>query len=245
MKPTTNLRLARCLATILAVAGPTVTPAAETGVLTQDLVNIRASDLVTTALWSRLPDSYTLQVVLDRERYDAKRRAIAAEKAAANPAPAPPPDRAGATAGVTRDSYSGFFIGNTIANLRGLDPVFGCRTLTLVDGRRVVATTQGAPPAPPKPPAPPAARPPEMVNQPYPPRIKESRIEVWLLNPDGSQIPPVAYSCDSDARTSPGIWVEYKFPLADGAKAVAAAVRIDDAFYIEKLQPLEPKPAAQ
>src|SRR6185369_3835075 len=28
------------------------------------------------------------------------------------------------------------FIGNTIANLRGLDPTFGDRTLTLIDGRR-------------------------------------------------------------------------------------------------------------
>jgi secreted protein with Ig-like and vWFA domain len=32
------------------------------------------------------------------------------------------------------------FIGNTIANLRALDPTFGSRTLTLVDGRRVVST---------------------------------------------------------------------------------------------------------
>ncbi len=35
-----------------------------------------------------------------------------------------------------------FFIGNTIANLRGMDPTFGTRTLTLVDGRRVVSTVQ-------------------------------------------------------------------------------------------------------
>lgn len=32
-----------------------------------------------------------------------------------------------------------FFVGDTIANLRGLDPAFAGRTLTLVDGRRVVA----------------------------------------------------------------------------------------------------------
>jgi outer membrane receptor protein involved in Fe transport len=37
-----------------------------------------------------------------------------------------------------------FFIGNTIANLRGLDPTFGSRTLTLVDGRRVVSTSNQA-----------------------------------------------------------------------------------------------------
>ena len=39
---------------------------------------------------------------------------------------------------------SSFFIGNTIANLRGLDPTFGSRTLTLVDGRRVVSTSNQA-----------------------------------------------------------------------------------------------------
>jgi outer membrane receptor protein involved in Fe transport len=39
---------------------------------------------------------------------------------------------------------SSFFIGNTIANLRGLDPTFGSRTLTMVDGRRVVSTSNQA-----------------------------------------------------------------------------------------------------
>ncbi|MFO7324180.1 MAG: TonB-dependent receptor [Pseudomonadota bacterium] len=45
------------------------------------------------------------------------------------------------------DEMSGrgsFFIGNTIANLRGLDPMFGSRTLTLIDGRRVVSTSNQA-----------------------------------------------------------------------------------------------------
>jgi outer membrane receptor protein involved in Fe transport len=37
-----------------------------------------------------------------------------------------------------------FFIGNTIANLRGLDPAFGSRTLTLIDGRRPVSTSSQA-----------------------------------------------------------------------------------------------------
>jgi len=36
------------------------------------------------------------------------------------------------------------FIGNTIANLRGLDPTFGSRTLTLSDGRRVVSASNQA-----------------------------------------------------------------------------------------------------
>jgi outer membrane receptor protein involved in Fe transport len=43
--------------------------------------------------------------------------------------------------GLDRSSY---FLGNTIANLRGLDPTFGTRTLTMVDGRRVVSTSNQA-----------------------------------------------------------------------------------------------------
>ncbi len=37
-----------------------------------------------------------------------------------------------------------FFVGNTIANLRGLDPMFGSRTLTMIDGRRTVSTSSQA-----------------------------------------------------------------------------------------------------
>jgi iron complex outermembrane recepter protein len=38
---------------------------------------------------------------------------------------------------------SSFFVGSTLANLRGLNPTQGTRTLTLVDSRRFVPTTQG------------------------------------------------------------------------------------------------------
>lgn len=38
---------------------------------------------------------------------------------------------------------SSFFAGSTLANLRGLNPFFGTRTLTLVDSRRHVPTNQG------------------------------------------------------------------------------------------------------
>lgn len=36
-----------------------------------------------------------------------------------------------------------FFVGSTIANLRGMNPFFGTRTLTMVDSRRLTPTTQG------------------------------------------------------------------------------------------------------
>lgn len=38
---------------------------------------------------------------------------------------------------------SNFFAGSTVANLRGLNPFFGSRTLTLIDTRRFVPTNQG------------------------------------------------------------------------------------------------------
>lgn len=38
---------------------------------------------------------------------------------------------------------SAFYVGSTLANLRGLNPFFGTRTLTLVDSRRFIPTTQG------------------------------------------------------------------------------------------------------
>jgi outer membrane receptor protein involved in Fe transport len=37
-----------------------------------------------------------------------------------------------------------FFVGQTVANLRGMDPTFGTRTLTLVDGRRQVSSSSQA-----------------------------------------------------------------------------------------------------
>jgi iron complex outermembrane receptor protein len=39
--------------------------------------------------------------------------------------------------------FTAFFVGSTLANLRGLNPFFGTRTLTLVDTRRFVPTNQG------------------------------------------------------------------------------------------------------
>ena len=43
----------------------------------------------------------------------------------------------------TTTGNANFFTGSTIANLRGLNPYFGSRTLTLVNTRRFVPTNQG------------------------------------------------------------------------------------------------------
>jgi len=47
-------------------------------------------------------------------------------------------------AGMETLDRGSFFIGSTVANLRGMDPTFGTRTLTLVDGRRMVSTSNQA-----------------------------------------------------------------------------------------------------
>lgn len=55
------------------------------------------------------------------------------------PAPAKAADCASnAQPPAAADQGGAFFIGTTIACLRGLDPTFGARTLTLIDGRRAV-----------------------------------------------------------------------------------------------------------
>jgi outer membrane receptor protein involved in Fe transport len=43
----------------------------------------------------------------------------------------------------TTTGNSSFFAGSTVANLRGLNPFFGSRTLTLINNRRFVPTNQG------------------------------------------------------------------------------------------------------
>ncbi|MDQ2642098.1 MAG: TonB-dependent receptor [Pseudomonadota bacterium] len=54
-------------------------------------------------------------------------------------------DQAGSGgAGVESLERGSFFVGQTIANLRGMDGVFGTRTLTLIDGRRSVSTSNQA-----------------------------------------------------------------------------------------------------
>ncbi|MEO8314876.1 MAG: hypothetical protein ABI645_08795 [Pseudomonadota bacterium] len=220
--------ISACIATLAAIALPAVSAAAEIPVVAQDLLNVRASNKVAAALWTRRPDSYTLQIALPSSGCGgAKATTVAAEKA---------PE-------ANSVDRSSFFIGNTIANLRGVDPGFGGCILMLIDGRRVV---QGSS-------QPESSRPPEQAAPPKlvvaPPKGPPS-IQVWLLRADGTQIPPVmvamessnAYGCKANCPVSGKL---YRFPLVEGAQAVAAAVQIDDDYYIEKLQPLEPKPAVQ
>jgi hypothetical protein len=209
------------LAIVIAGTGSDFATAAEVGAVEQDLASIKASNLVLSAAWKRQPDSYALLIVLDRSSYSGR----------AQPSASP-------ASTLTAGDRGSFFIGNTIANLRGLDPWIACgRTLTMVEGRRTVQPSQGTL-APSRPP----------VKAPNLPNAREGRVEVWLLKADGTHIQPATYTCVDSSRYPPtgnDVSISYGYSNADSAQAVAAAIRIDGDFYIEKLQPLAAAPAVQ
>ena len=74
------------------------------------------------------------------------------------------------------------------------------------------------------------------------PKLKQHRpsVQVWLLKADGSLIPPTlrAEPGTKDMRQPYGVEVLFAFPLTADKEAVAAAIRVDDAFYIEPLSSL-------
>ncbi len=140
----------------------------EVSVLAQDLVTVRASNSLIAALWTRRPNSYTLQLVLGRA---------------------------------------------TLPRGPGAFEQVGQR----------IASRSAKPPA-----------------GEQPPKLPETN--VWLLRADGTQIFPISTSTlpPPEKCTLRCIAVEvlYRFSIADAEQAIAAAVRIGDDFYIEKLQPL-------
>jgi hypothetical protein len=78
------------------------------------------------------------------------------------------------------------------------------------------------------------------------PKIKKQRpsVQVWLLKADGSLIPSTgrAEPGAQGARQPYGVEVLFGFPLSADKEAVAAAIRVDDAFYIESISSLlQPK----
>jgi hypothetical protein len=74
------------------------------------------------------------------------------------------------------------------------------------------------------------------------PKLKQQRpsVQVWLLKADGSLIEPTqrAEPGKKDIRQPYGVEVLFAFPLSADKEAVAAAIRVDDAFYIEPLSSL-------
>jgi hypothetical protein len=74
------------------------------------------------------------------------------------------------------------------------------------------------------------------------PKLKPQRpsVQVWLLKADGSLIVPMqrAEPQGQGIRQPYGVEVLFAFPLSADKDAVAAAIRVDDAFYIEALSSL-------
>src|SRR5690606_38570160 len=68
---------------------------------------------------------------------------------------------------------------------------------------------------------------------------RDSRVTVWLLKADGTQILLVGYSCVADGAT---VDLQYIFSTPDGDLAAAAAVRIDNEYHIESVQPEQSQP---
>jgi len=65
------------------------------------------------------------------------------------------------------------------------------------------------------------------------------RIQVWLLKPDGSAI-PWSQMIPPDTRDAGGrqftVELMYRYPLSASQDAVAAAIMVDDQYYIEQLK---------
>jgi hypothetical protein len=73
------------------------------------------------------------------------------------------------------------------------------------------------------------------------PKLKQQRpiVQVWLLKADGSLIAPTQRVESKKGMRQPyGVEVLFAFPLSADKEAVAAAIRVDDAFYIEPLSSL-------
>lgn len=74
------------------------------------------------------------------------------------------------------------------------------------------------------------------------PKLKPQRprVQVWLLKADGGLIAPTQrVEPDQKGIRQPyGAEVLFAFPLSADKEAVAAAIRVDDAFYIEPLSSL-------
>ncbi len=125
-----------------------------------------------------------------------------------------------------------FFIGNTIANLRGLDPTYGEFTLTLIDGRRPApGTSQDV--ALPEVDARGVRNMPARSAPRTPPKV-----QVWAAEgrrqPDFTQLAVTgSFSRTGCGPSCMADEILYRFSIPDGEQAVAAAISIDDEYYIE------------
>jgi len=70
------------------------------------------------------------------------------------------------------------------------------------------------------------------------PQSRETSVTLWLLRADGTAIPVSASPAQAPRKGQPRSDLTFPVSIADGESAVAAAIRIDDAYFIEALQPL-------
>lgn len=70
------------------------------------------------------------------------------------------------------------------------------------------------------------------------PRNRETSVTLWLLRADGTVIPASTGPAQPSKKGLPRSDLTYSVSMADGGAAVAAAIRIDDAYFIEALPPL-------
>ena len=74
------------------------------------------------------------------------------------------------------------------------------------------------------------------------------RVQVWLLKGDGSLIAPTQRveprTTGKGLRQPYGLEILFAFPLSADMEAVAAAIRVDNAFYIEPLSSLTRGPGS-
>jgi hypothetical protein len=77
------------------------------------------------------------------------------------------------------------------------------------------------------------------------PKLRPQRphVQVWLLKADGSLIAPlrrlepgVPAAGKRNPRQPYGVEVNFSFPLSADGEAIAAAIQVDDSFYVEPLK---------
>jgi hypothetical protein len=71
--------------------------------------------------------------------------------------------------------------------------------------------------------------------------LQRPRVQVWLLKADGTliapdgRLEPGTTAGRMDRRQPYGVEINFVYPLSADKEAVAAAIQVDDAFYVEPL----------
>jgi hypothetical protein len=237
MRRSERILSAAVVATIAAMAGAQVTVAAEDGLSVQVLSKPLVPGKVNAALWTREAETYSLQVVVPPRFVGNIIECLRGLDPTFGA-------RASAVQGTPSQGAQGTRPEDIATVAEALNRLLPQNIATY---QPVIVNT--------------AAEAGSRVALDRPPRITQ----VWLLRADGTQILPVSRSTSSIAEKSCAERhaaldararllkldsgrryddvIDYRFPAAESEQAVAAAFRIDEEYYIEKLQPLVPRQA--